>query len=222
MPSYSLKLEFDAQTLQTLWEADEKVVLVKSPPASGSSGSGSGVVWVAFAPFENNVVTWEEEYAIYASQTGSLVTTTVTTGFPTASGIAFKFNGTGFQETSSNEFPPTGTYRVFNEAANASSYQFGLVQKVIANGGVETQPINAVVIPENQLADFTPVPAVIAWMQSNVSVGETVPIPPPVQATSPVEEVTMMSRSTEIQFGGAVTSVTYKYDSSAGGFVPVQ
>jgi hypothetical protein len=64
MPSFSLTLEIDPQSLQTLLEVGENVVVVKAP-----GGSTSQVVWVALSPFENNQVVWTSDYALGCNRT---------------------------------------------------------------------------------------------------------------------------------------------------------
>jgi hypothetical protein len=81
MPSFTLLLEIDPKSLQELHEANEKLVLAKAPVVLGEWGSGPTVVWAAFEPFENNSVTWEEEYAIYASNQAAGVWPHTTTHF---------------------------------------------------------------------------------------------------------------------------------------------
>lgn len=218
MPSFSLTLEIDTGSLRTILEAGEKIVVVKAPGESGTQ-----VAWVAFAPFANNLVSWTSEYALYVRRTQGSVVTTVTTDFPTPSGVAFKLDESGqLRLTERKDFPPVGTYRAFNELSGASDLRFGLVQQVSVNAVIGTERINAQFVPDHQMADFTPDETVIVWLQSNVSVGDTVTIPPAVGASLGAEtkSSTVMSRSTEIRFGGGIASATYKYDASVGGFVP--
>lgn len=218
MPSFSLTLEIDEASLRTILEVGEKVVLVKAP-ADGDSQ----VAWAVFQPFENNQVVWASDYALYARRDGGVVIAMTTTEYPTPSGVAYKFSAGGVLTlTDAKDYPPEGTYRLFNESGDsgASDLRFGLVQRLSANGEKAENRINAQIVPNQQLADFTPEETVIVWLQSNVSVGDTLRIPPAVGASLAAPTSTVMSRSTEVRFGGAVASAVYKYDPSVGGFVP--
>lgn len=215
MPSFLLTLEIDEKSLKTILEVGERIVVVKAP-----AGSDSQVAWAVFQPIESNQVLWASDYAVYARREDETVVYMTTTGYPTPSGVAYKFSGnTGLALTDPSEYPPEGTYRVFNESG-ASNLRFGLVQKVSANGASSENRINAQIIPDHQLADFTPDETVIVWLQSNVSVGDTVLIPPAVGAILAAPASDVASRSTEIRFGGSVTSAAYEYDPSVAGFVP--
>lgn len=218
MPSYSLTLEIHDESLRTILEIGEKIVVVKAP-----AGSDSQVAWAVFQPFASNQLVWTSDYALYARRDEGIIVAMTTTAFPTPSGVAYKFSASGeLTLTDPKDYPPAGSYRVFNESGDtgASNLRFGLVQQVSAYGENGQNRINAQIIPNQQLADFTPDETVIVWLQSNVSAGDTVLIPPAVGASLAAPTSTVISRSTEIRFGGAVASATYKYDASAGGFVP--
>lgn len=216
MPSFSLTLEIETQDLKRIMDAGEQLVVVKAP----GDGSGSQVAWVAFRPFQANAVRWAPDYALYARRQTGEVVAILTTEFPTPSGVAYKLGASGFQPTAESLYPPPGTYRAFNELDDDPTLEFGLVQEVDVNGTTGRERIDAQIIPVHQLADFTPDETVIVWLQSNVAVGDVVPIPPPVGATPLADTTTVKSRSTEIRFGGSVVEATYEYDSSVGGFVP--
>jgi len=64
MPTYTLSIPIDPASLKTIYASNEKLTLVKQTDPSQAE-----VAWVAFAPFENNTVTWSEQYAVSAAQT---------------------------------------------------------------------------------------------------------------------------------------------------------
>jgi hypothetical protein len=154
MPSYSLEIQFDQAGLQTLQDASQKVSLVKA-----TQPSALPVVWVAFTPEEDNTITWDEEYSVYASTThidaGATINTSSTA--PAQGGRTYMFQGGDFP--SSKGGLPLTQYGIFN---NDSDPQFaeitaGLAQVANGSGSNRPNPLNATVVPYNENGLYTPI-----------------------------------------------------------------
>jgi hypothetical protein len=159
MTVYQLSIEIDSQGLNLLNQDGQFVTFVQSV------GSGRPVVWVSFQPSNTNTVTWTDSYSVYAStspfQNGAQIFTQSTQ--PAAGGNIYTLNGGQFD----NGQPglPATQFGVANDdpSFNVNGVQMvtsGLYQEAIVNGSPTASPLNAVGIPYQESATFTPIQGV--------------------------------------------------------------
>ncbi len=217
MPTYMLTLVFNPSDLQTIYAAGEQVVIARR-----FSDSESNVAWLCFKPFETNVVGWEDQYGLYASQTSGMVTMSAKTGDDIPSGTYYNMTSSGFEGPFSGDgAPPPDSYRAFNQMTDYPVFGFGVIQAASVNGAkVEAGPATAVEVPMSQFATFTPVETLYVWLQSNVAAGDKVAVPPPGRNLAAAQVGSVSSPSTEIRFGGGVVSLAYRYDAKTATFLP--
>lgn len=215
--TYTLTLTISAQDLATIYQTGENIVLAKA-----FSDSTSNMAWLSFRPFEANQVSWTEECGLYASRQENAVQIEVATKIDIPSGEYFNYVNDNFEGPFKGEgAPPAGSYRVFNQDAGMS-VDFGMFQQASFNGQENAgSPTISVNIPNQQLATFTPRAAVYVWLQSGVTSGSPVQVPPPANGAGDAHKLpqSVSSRSTLVEFGTS-TRLTYRYDSSVGVFVP--
>ena len=187
-----------------------RIVLAK--PVGNSSPN---VAWISFDPFEGNVVTWTEEYGLYASNSqltsGATITKISSAPFPAQDGkyYSFRSDATFYGPNTGGDVPAVGSFRVFNEMpiSEYPSLLFGLMQSARVNGkAAEFRPLNANVVPSGTKATFTPLTTVYAWLQSNLVSGSVL--------------VDVTSKVTIVTFGNGVIKQQLKYDPAKGQFVP--
>jgi len=205
MATYLLTLNIDAQNLQRIRAAGQRIVLAR--PVNGQTN----VVWVAFDPFSSNTVQWQEDYAVYASATmlqrGAQIMVMSQTGMPVPSGERYTLEPSMvFSGPSSGGSP--GSYGVQNAVPSNDypSLTFGLVQPAFVNQQPVQGPVWATTLLSNTITAFTPMQDVLVWLQSGIQ-GGTIVDPG-------------TNRTTKVQFGGGVSSVTLRYDGNLGVFVP--
>lgn len=171
MPDYTLNLEINPSDLATIREANQKIIIAK--PVNGGSPN---VAWLAFDPFQQNTVEWEENYGMYASLTtvqhGATISRLSTSPYPAAPATSYTFNeyANFAGPTADSSVGPT-TFQVVNEmpASQHPSLKFGLMQEAVVNGQTQgTKPLNIASVPAQNTADFTPVVTVFVWLQAHM------------------------------------------------------
>ncbi len=200
MAAYNLTIQLSNEDVHTINAAQQKIVIVKQVGGS----SGSPVAWVTFSPFENNLVSWEEKYGVYASttqvQAGATIQKTSAVN-PAKPELFYPF------ETGSFGFP-TGNagrnnYGVENEYSQ--QFTFGMAQSVTANGSkYDAAPLNAVPVLSNEQATFTPIEIVSVFLHAQFNNGVIIS-----NITSKALDVDLTSEP----------SVTIHYSSSQGEFI---
>jgi hypothetical protein len=207
MATYTLNTSFTAQDLSRFLATGSNLVVAK-PSASGGAPN---VAWVVYAPWENNTMTWAEEYGIYASTAslvnGALLTQMSRSEFPALDGKTYPFTPNGAFGAPEQGGQP-GSFYAFNAYQNATGYlTFGLFQDALINGTPASgNAISAAPVLYNSTAQMTPFTTIYLWVQSQVQSNSVVTL-----VTSPMTKVT---------FGGGVTSISLAYDSQTGTFVP--
>lgn len=170
MPTYQLNIQVDASGLSTIAAAGQAITIVKSV------GSGQPVSWVSFQPMENNTVTWTEVYSVYASSTkiqeGAKIVTLSTV--PAAGGNSYRLSGGKFE--TGEPTLAASSYGVANEDSGVKidGLQIatcGLYQGAVVNGQSDSSPLNAVAVPYNENALFTPIERVQVFTSSTHSNG---------------------------------------------------
>ncbi len=165
MSSYVLNVLFDSNDLQELRAVKEKVTLIKS------TSSGGKVAWVAFDPFQQNEVSWNESYYVYAStseiQSGALIKKV---SFKLAnSGESYSFKNSVFE----NGVPggaAIDSYKVANANDPPASLIFGLAQDVkVNNKKYNVNPINADPVLYSHSDEITPIERVTIFMERKIA-----------------------------------------------------
>ncbi|MBD7912206.1 MULTISPECIES: hypothetical protein [Clostridium] len=201
MPNYRLNLSINSVDIKTIYDAQEKIVILKK------TSSGFPIAWVTFLPFEGNYVSWEENYSLYASNTEIQAGATIVKLSEVAATPKqlYKFNKGTFDLPETFPGAEEGQYIASNKMNSFNSLVFGLAQKVEFNGNsIPGSPINASIVPLNQIVKFTPYEQIVVFLQSRVTTG------------SVITEID--SQPLEITFGGSITTIDVVYDSSIGGF----
>jgi hypothetical protein len=201
MANYQLNIQIATQDVQTINAAGQKVAIVKSV----GNSSGTPVIWVGFAPFENNQVSWQNQYGVYASSTqvqnGATIFKTSAVN-PASANVYYPFvNGTFNPPTT----PGGGnnTYGITN--SYSQPFTFGMAQSVTANGNAfEASPLNAVPVLSNQNALFTPIERVKVFLFANFDNGVIIS-----NITSNALEVDLTQ----------IANRTIKYDQASGTFL---
>ncbi|WKD50794.1 hypothetical protein [Microbulbifer spongiae] len=203
MPTYTLNIDFCKQDLDTLYKAGEKVTLIKQ------SSNGQPVAWVAFYPFENNTVIWEQEYALYASTTQIEGGATIhkMSDDMAQEQMMYAFQNGNFGTPHASSQLSEGQYGVANQTPidQAAGLTFGLAQSVQVNGSAyPNKPINADWVPSKHVATFTPYENIMLFMNNNIQDGMVV--------------TEIFSPSLTLTFGGATTELTANYNAATGRF----
>jgi hypothetical protein len=201
--SYKLNTNFGKDDLKILHDTNSNVVVAK--PTLGSDPS---IAWVVFRPFENNSMSWLEQYGIYASNVepvnGAILTQMSKTGYPAQDRSLYPFTSDG---SFGDRVPggAAGSYYTKNEYINEHKVlTFGLFQEAVVNGEKTSSAISAAPVMHNYKATMTPYTTVFLWVQSDV------------ESNTVVTSVT--SAQTEVKFGGGITEISLTYED--GIFIP--
>ncbi|OAA94994.1 hypothetical protein [Clostridium coskatii] len=205
MPNYKLNILFNSKDVATVFDAGQNVVLLKK------TSTGNSVAWVTFQPFESNYVSWNDNYAIYASNSElkSGATIDKLSEVSAVSKQLYTFNKGTFDPPESNSDIQEGQYAIEHKMAGYDTLIFGLTQEAKCNGVlVSGSPINASIVPLNQSAKFTPYEIVTVYLEADITNGTVV--------------TNVISNSLDVTFGGDTTEATIQYDSSIGGFKQIK
>lgn len=206
MPKYRLNINFNETDLRTIYKANEKVIVVKHT----AGDSDSQVAWVSFAPFMENTIDWETEFAIYASTTqvedGAVINKL--SDKSAATKIQYKFLSGIFQDASPVPTLGDNTYALSNQMQGYDGLTFGLAQNVVVNGeAFANHPINAIFVPYGQSIDMTPIEKVDVYLKSDLNDGTVI---------SHLSSIVL-----PVEYADSSTEHTVKYDGSTGKFFPV-
>jgi hypothetical protein len=210
MQTYSLELLIDAEDLEAITSVDQRIILAK--PVSDTYIPN--VAWQSFDPQPENLVTWSEEYGIYASSTnlrhGSRILKTSSMPYPAQDAACYTFG------TDANfhgpyqgpQAPGQSQYTVINEVppAHYPALVFGLVQSAIINDKpANVRPLNAQLVAARQQTTFTPLTSVYVWLQSAL------------ESATVITQIPR--RAAIITFSNSDNAQTLKYDPKHGTFI---
>lgn len=176
---YELVILFEKQDLSLINKAREKVVLVQA-----THETNYPVVWAAFTPFERNLVTWNNQYFLYAST--SLPTPDreilIVAEQKAQSQNIYTFNqDRTFSDPESEPSLNLNQYMVVNNLPyeQMPSLTFGLAQSCTINSltkssninsqGIKPLPIHAAIVPSKQFAKFIPRKELFILLASNTT-----------------------------------------------------
>jgi len=205
MSYYKLNITFPDDALNTIYAAKQKLALVKSVEGD----SGEPVIWIATAPFENNVVEWNNEFQLYSSRQEAKNGATIKKLSETKAieNHTFDFKDAVFQSSQSEDKIGANKYGVHNSMSEYASLTFGLAASVSVNGKKEGgKPINAILLPYNHTAVMSPVEKVSVFLASDIDDG--------------VVQTKGYSNMIQLIYSGNQTEKSIRYDTSKGMFVP--
>ena len=153
MPNYTLNIAFDQAGLQALSQAGQSVTIAKQ------SAGGLQTAWITFQPQLTNIVTWTEQYSVYASTTNAQAGAQIIT-----SSQATAIAGSSYNLNTAGYFDPGVSGAVGPN--NVAMVTGGLVQGATVNGSALSAPICAVGILFNQQAIFTPIETIQIYTSS--------------------------------------------------------
>lgn len=227
--TYTLNVQINKNDLETINLANQKVVLLKVVPDGQHK-----IAWVTFVPFEQNQVTWDNAYYLYASLTKPVEDKKITVNSNTAAQARYEYtftSGLSFSKGQYNSQLGDGQYEVGNQVPSDQQpwLTFGMAQTCTVNSKeTEIMPINAEVVPALQFATFTPTETVLIFLASNIEEGvvhnnviinfdftaaESAKIP------SWGSEKEVESVATEVSFSPANQTITVVYSASLGKFI---
>ncbi|MGN0432465.1 MAG: hypothetical protein ACI4EQ_08945 [Lachnospiraceae bacterium] len=173
MPKYRLNIKFTDKDLQTIYKANEKVVLVKHTAGNGDSQ----VAWVCFSPFMNNTIDWENQFAVYASNTEIQQGAEISklSDLAATTKVVYEFEQAIFQKPALAAGLGDNTYAVKNKMSDYDGLTFGLAQDVQVNGvGIANNPINAVFVPYGQAISMTPIERIDVYLKNDINDGTVI------------------------------------------------
>ena len=175
---YTLVIEVDDASAGVLARAGACIIVAK--PAANSPPN---VAWLALNPTVRSVISWDETFGVYASQSPIRAGATidvVSAVFPAEDGKVHAFENGGFRLPAAAARIPRGHYDVMNEAPYPAT--FGLLQDASVDGRQVRSPLNAVVLPPTFTADFSDTAKVYVWSQTAIPAG-TIVAEVPAEAT---------------------------------------
>ncbi|WP_257388347.1 hypothetical protein [Tahibacter caeni] len=217
MTAYTLTLQIDATDLPTLQQAGEQIVIVRR-----LADAGRCVTWAVITLAPSHTVSWNDDYALYASNTpnatGNLVAVAATT--PVTWQCDYRYTTTGFQGPVPDAGLGTTTVQLVNQvpAATAASVLGGLAQSYAIDGGAAgaLQPLNAQTVPAQQITQFTASQALWVYLASGLQTGMIVGTPATTAAMVGTRQV--FSPALLLQFSAAAPNQTARYSSTLGSF----
>jgi hypothetical protein len=152
---YQVNISIDSTGLTNIYAAGQAVTLVKSVVSQPLVSGNLPVAWINFQPFQQNAVSWVENYNLYATttalQAGAKIVQTSVTGAPVVTGFVYDF-AQGF--FTGHQGGASGTFNMNN--LQQGMFSFGLSQQAMVNNVPVIAPLNAIPVLYNQMATFTP------------------------------------------------------------------
>lgn len=172
MASYELTIRLNPEDTHTINAAKQKIVIVKEVAVNSDSDSdASKVAWLSFSPFENNVITWQTQYGIYAStieiQAGAKILKSSSVN-PASSGVIYPFE-TGAFDT---PYGDAGQNNYGIENKYDTLFTFGMAQSATVNGSLfDAHPLNAITVLSQEQAIFTPIEKLSIFLNAKFNNG---------------------------------------------------
>ena len=205
--AFHLSTSFTVADLERFDRGKTKIVIAKP----SNDGGDPNVAWIAYNPLQQNMVNWEEEYGIYASNTsvesgGAVLLQLSATDFPANIGKTYLFGQSGSFGPPQDD-GQENAYRAVNAYNNLPKgfMTFGLYQNALVDGSsYEKNAVSAAPVLYKSRVTMTPYTTVYLWTQSEA------------KSNSVVTDV--MSTMTRVTFGGSTSRVSLQYDPKTGGF----
>lgn len=205
MSTFNLKTAFTDEQLRVIYTTGTNIIVAK--PTGGGSPN---VAWQVFKPMQANTLTWKEEYGIYAS-TSQVVNGARLNQLSSVPVGAIQNKLYTLESNATISGPASGgapnSYALENKYAERPFMTVGLFQDANVNGTeISGNAISAVPVLLASTAIMTPFTTVYIWLQSQVKSNTVV--------------TTVTSPMTQLKFGGGVDTISVKYDSTTGRFIP--
>jgi hypothetical protein len=174
MTTYMLGIQIDDEGLNTINGNGQSVCLAKKVGTAETASNNQPTVWVKFSPGEDNKVTWDENYRLYASASkildGAQISTESKTKDVVSLGYLYNFNKDNYFDG-----PVSGKPRYYS-VKNGSNWTIGGQRKVSSGlyqvgkvtGGSDEKaegPLNVCYIPYNETGAFGPEETVYIWAE---------------------------------------------------------
>ena len=154
--TFQLTFDFSESDVRHIRGLNYNVALVKSASAShGPGGDNHEVIWLDFAPFMTNTVTWQEHYAVYASNTRIEDGATIhkNSHEHAVTGKLYSFTNGHFEKLGKES---SGAFWAENQSDLHAHLTMGLAQRAQVDGNPQFSPIIAVPGPKNVKLSFVP------------------------------------------------------------------
>lgn len=216
MTAYSLTLQIDSADLPVLQAAGQTIVLVRQ-----LADAGNTVAWASLALAQNHVVTWNDDYSLFASNTpndvGNVIS--ITSSVAVIAQCDYTYAASGFQGPTPDAGLDPDMVQIANKVASttAPSIMMGFAQAYAVDGGSSgsAQPLNAQSIPAQQFAQFTQSQALWVYLASGTGSGMITR--PPLLTGGPKQ---VASSAILLQFGASSATQTVRYSPVLGHFYP--
>lgn len=206
MSNYELEIQFTEDALKAIYTAGEKLILTKEVAGS----KGKSVCWVSTLPFLDNTIKWSEEYMLYASREEAMNGATINklSDVDAISELIYDFDNAIFDNAHTSSTVGKNEYGLSNQMDQYPYLTFGLAQKVTINGtGTEGRPINAITLPYNHTATFSPIEKIRVFLANDLNNGMVI--------------TKEFSNAIDLTYSGTDVKKTIAYDTTRGMFVPV-
>ncbi|QVN17340.1 hypothetical protein [Burkholderia pyrrocinia] len=172
--NFQINVSISTKGLDTIYDSGLYVTLVKSVVSNPISGGSLPVAWVSFQPLHENQVTWQEQFTMYATtttlQSGATIKMTSQTDAQIQPGWIYSFERGRFTEAQGGD---PGTFNLRNQQT-PGNFSFGLAQPVVINNVQTSAPLNAVSVPYNVNATFTPLEKLSLFLSSYSNNGSVI------------------------------------------------
>lgn len=205
MSNYELEINFTDDALKAIYAAGEKLVLTKEV----AGNKGKEVCWISILPFLKNTIKWSEEYMLYASKEEAMNGATIEklSDVDAISEVIYDFESAVFDNAHSSASVGQNEYGLSNLMNQYPYLTFGLAQKATVNGtNTEGRPINAVTLPYNHTATFSPIEKVSVFLANDIDDGMVI--------------TKEFSNTIEIAYSGTEVKKAIAYDTTRGMFIP--
>lgn len=219
MTTYSLTLQIDATDLPALLAAGEQVVLARQ-----FADAGNTVAWAALPPVQHRLVTWDDDYSLFASDTPNSVGNVISIASSTPATLRcdYRLDAVGFQGPTPDAALGPDSVQITNAmpATAAPAVLLGLAQAYGVDGGASGPPLplNAQSVPALQVAQFTRQQNLWVYVASGRVTGMITP-PPLLNDASREKEI--VSSALLLPFDATRPNRTVRYSSLLGHFYPI-
>lgn len=167
---YKLNVNFSEESLKSIHEARQKVVILKQPKVPADIA----VAWVCFNPFKSNTMEWDDDdYSIYAS-TSKIEDVTIINKLHEE--MALPSIHYDFREGPFNAPLESSIYYAGNSSEEFPQITLGLSQKIVVNGVTyNKQPINAFSVPYGQNVEMEAGNHISVLLRKNIVSGMLLP-----------------------------------------------
>jgi hypothetical protein len=200
MPTYSLQINIDPADLARILEAGQEIAISKQ-----TTGSDTPLIWVAFSPFQSNTVTWQDQYAVYASQTLTQSVTMITelTTMNAEPQTAYLFDNNTFTVATDRSVLSAGQFKMINQTSD--THTFGLSQAASVNGhDLGLSPLFAETLLPQEWLELTPFETVSVFLYKKTE--------------SAMCLGTVMGPALQVTFDGGMNAQSITFDYALGGF----